>query len=471
MTRFQDCLIVQRETDWWIQVGSETETLSLEASAEELVTCVEVMSRLAGVTKFQCVLAPASTSCFFVRFDLPRDADFRDRVELTYALEDHLPIDAESMVADFRPLADEREDERTVTAVSIEVDAWQGICDAFESRGIAVRSIVPAAVLAHASLIAQFEPSAAVDCFLLGDDVCDWIRSVNGQVTHWKHLALDSVPLTRQKVLEPVQTERRLIVGSNQASAELIESVFGSCESVDEPTDVLHLNATEQLLKRRITPFDLRRGALGPPDPLRLIQVPMRFAIAATIVFLMTIVGASWYRTQRISAAIDALQVEQRELFESAFPDARVPAALLRRVRSEHTRVMVSRGRGTKVDLPVSGHSVLNQLLAALPDDLRFRITRIEVEDGKVRLELQVRSPVDAGTLASEIAAAGFDVKPPVTTQSDAKTFDSTLEAEWSDSARLSDSSMNAGERMLSGALIDPNAITFNDSTERRRSQ
>ena len=96
---------------------------------------------------------------------------------------------------------------------------------------------------------------------------------------------------------------------------------------------------------------------------------------------------------------------------------------------------MASRGRSGNVDLPISGREVLTRLLLALPDDLRFRVTKIDILNGKLDVELQVRSPVDAGTLASHLSAAGFVVKPPVTTQSDARTFDSTLEAEWSGSS------------------------------------
>ena len=96
---FQQCLIVQREDEWWLVAGTEAETLSGDASADELATCAEVMSHLAGMKQVECILAPASTSCFFARFDVPPESDRKDRVELTYALEDHLPIDAESISA------------------------------------------------------------------------------------------------------------------------------------------------------------------------------------------------------------------------------------------------------------------------------------------------------------------------------------------------------------------------------------
>ncbi len=60
-----------------------------------------------------------------------------------------------------------------------------------------------------------------------------------------------------------------------------------------------------------------------------------------------------------------------------------------------------------------------------------FEINSLTVLNGQVDLDLQVRVPTDAGKLAMSLESAGFDVKPPVTTQQDAKTFDSVLEATW----------------------------------------
>ncbi|MEM8666502.1 MAG: hypothetical protein AAGG48_03245 [Planctomycetota bacterium] len=433
---FQDCLIVQRESGWSLIVGSETETLSADATMEELATCVEVMSRLAGLKRFQCVLAPASTSCFFVQLNVPVDTDLRDRVELTYALEDHLPIDAESMVADFQPIPPpsvpepQQLDAKSVAAVSLPLEPWRTLAERLETAGITVRAIVPASLLAVGVLAAQDDLSS--DYLLVEGGFCDWISVHRGIVVDWKRVPLDSASLERQLALRPSEADRTVIVTDDSEVVAQLESVFKKSEIVDRSLEPLQLQGTEQVLKRRLRTFDLRREQLGPPDPLRPIQTPVRLAFASAIALLVAIAFAGWFRTQRIEAAITDLQVEQQSLFREAFPDTRVPAALLRRVRSEHARVMASRGRSGDVDLPVSGHTVLSQLIMALPDDLRYRVTKIEIDNGNVDLELQVRSPVDAGTLASRLSTAGFIVKPPVTTQSDAKTFDSTLEAEWS---------------------------------------
>jgi hypothetical protein len=138
-----------------------------------------------------------------------------------------------------------------------------------------------------------------------------------------------------------------------------------------------------------------------------------------------------WWRKERIETQIAEVRWQQRELFQEAFPSTKVPAALIRRVRSEHTRVMSSRGASSLVDVPQSAPEVLRELLAAFPQEVRFRIKSIKIRNGRVDLDMQVRSPVDAGVLATSLSAVGFDVEPPVTTQKDAQTFDSVLEARW----------------------------------------
>jgi DNA-binding MarR family transcriptional regulator len=460
---FQDCLIVQRADTWSIVVGSEVETLSVDSSAEELVTCVTVMARLAGLKQFQCILAPASTSCFFARFDGPPATDLRDRVELTYALEDHLPIDAESMVADFRRLDTSSDAGKQVAAVAVPLEPWNEIADNFESAGIPVRSIVPASLLAVGVLASQYSQSQTVDYLLVQGASCDWLRTERGSITDWKVLGMETKALDQHRRLASSAADKIVAVTSNHEEQQLIESVFGSMESVSQPLADLELKGGEMLIKRRFSPYDLRRDLLGPPDAFRLIQTPLRCAVVAAVVLLIAVTFGSWYRTQRIETEIASLQSEQRSLFEKSFPDQRVPAALLRRIRSEHARVMASRGSGGSIDLPLSARSMLVRLLSSLPNNLRFRVTQIDIENGQLDVELEVRSPVDAGTLASHLSSVGFRVKPPVTTQSDAKTFVSSLEAEWvgSPQSDLSSSGLSSSGFSQPAASGDRASVSF----------
>jgi hypothetical protein len=69
--------------------------------------------------------------------------------------------------------------------------------------------------------------------------------------------------------------------------------------------------------------------------------------------------------------------------------------------------------------------------LIAFPQEIRFQISSLKVSSGRVDLNLQVRTAVDAGNLAMALKSHGFEVEPPVTTRKDATTFDSVLKARW----------------------------------------
>jgi hypothetical protein len=428
---FQGCLVVERAVDWRIIVGTKTEYVSRDVPTDELVTCVQLMTKLAGLKHPNCVLAPASTSCFFAALETGAEIDVRDRTALVFELEDHLPIDAESMVADFVVLPSSSAN-KTVASVAIEIDRWREIADDFESAGILVSSIVPAAVLATRSICHDLNFTDTVEVLLAGNSTCDLIQVQSETIVAWKHSRLDPNRLRRHKLLDTRGSDRVIVVGADETQQSMIRSVYNAIESVPGSYES-HLIRGADLSSSKASQrwFDLRRDQLGPSDRFRPIQTHLRLVTLAAVACLLAVVIGGWYRTQRIETEIANVRNRQQELFQTAFPNTKVPGALLRRVRSEHARVIGSRGATSQVDIPTSAPEILRTLLAALPQDVRFRIESLTVLNGQVDLDLQVRVPTDAGKLAMSLESAGFDVKPPVTTQQDAKTFDSVLEATW----------------------------------------
>ncbi len=427
----QACIVIERSDEWLIVVGKKTEHLALDVSNNELVACVTLMTKHAGLKNPNCVLAPASTSCFFAALDLGAEIDVRDRAALVFELEDHLPIDAESMVADF-VLVPSSSENKTVASVAIEVGRWREIADAFESAGIPVASIVPAAVLAARSICRNLDFTDTVQLLLVAGSDCDLIKVKNEMIVDWKHTRVDANLLRRHQLFDAGGSDQVVAVGADEAQVSMIRSVYEAIEVAPESSES-HIIRGAELLFTKASPrwFDLRRDQLGPSDPLRPIQTQLRLVALAAAACLLAVLIGGWWRTQRIETEIENVRGRQQELFKTAFPDTKVPAALLRRVRSEYARVMGSRGATSQVDVPKSAPKILCALLTALPDDVRFRIKSVKVLNGQVDLDLQVRVPTDAGKLAMSLESSGFNVKPPVTTQKDAKTFDSVLEATW----------------------------------------
>lgn len=433
-----DCVMIQRSRGWLIALGTERRQLAADAASDELANCALQLAKQAGVKHPSCILAPDSESCFFATLSPNDDIDLRDRVSLTFELEDHLPIDAESMVADFA-VVPSSDPVKTVSAIAIEIERWQGLVETIESVGLTVRSIVPRAVLAASALADIASVDDGTELLLVDDGHCDCVTLNKRIIRTWKHLAINAESLRRHRLLDSVSDGDVVIAGANPDQQSLISRVYPGLRIVDQDSDELVVQGARMPASVRASrSFDLRRGALGPSDPLRAIGKQIRWAAVAITVLLLALSIGGWWRARRIEQQIANVQTEQEALFRQSFPDAKVPAALLKRVRSEHMKVLGSRGESSQVDIPVSAPHVLRKLIAALPVDVRFRFKSIRVLDGRVDIDLQVRSPVDAGTLATSLSASGFEVKPPGTTQQDGNTFDSILEAKWIGAPRTS---------------------------------
>ncbi len=369
---FQGCLVVERAVDWRVIVGTKTEYVSRDVPTDELVTCIQLMTKLAGLKHPNCVLAPASTSCFFAALELGAEIDSRDRTALVFELEDHLPIDAESMVADFVVLPSSSAN-KTVASVAIEIDRWREIADDFESAGIPVSSIVPAAVLVTRSICRDLNFTDTVEVLLAGSSTCDLIKVQSETIVAWKHSRLDPKLLRRHKLLD-AGSDRVIVVGADEPQQSMIRSVYDAIELVPDSYESQLIRGAELFSSKASQRwFDLRRDQLGPSDPFRPVQTQLRLVTLAAVACLLAVVIGGWWRTQRIETEIADVRNRQQELFQTAFPNTKVPGALLRRVRSEHARVIGSRGATSQVDIPKSAPQILRTLLAALPQDVRFR--------------------------------------------------------------------------------------------------
>jgi hypothetical protein len=455
----RDGLIVERTQDWLVLIGTQTERLASDVPVSAIVETVQRLTQAENVRSPRCLIAPAATSCFFVSLrgdDLP---DLRDRRALTYELESHVPLDAEAMVADFAPapsVTQERSQSKqrdpdvnqrpahsqhAISAVAIEIGRWKELADALEASGFAVAHIVPAPLLAARALTENAEAREWTELLLVEGRECDAITLRGDQMSAWKHLSLDPDSLRLHRQLDSRTVSHAIAVGADGTQLELMRNTFQETplRINEESLEALWRRGSELSFAKHTSHwFDLRREQLGPGDPFRPIAPQLRRVTIAALVFLVAIMIGSRLRSRRIEAAIDRVSAQQRADFQEVFPNASVPAALVRRVRSEHTKVVGSRAASTELELPVSATEVLRELLTALPSSVRFRMTSLKINNGQVDIDLQVRTAVDAGLLASALQSHGFEVEPPVTTRQDAKTFQSVLEAKWSGGSRAS---------------------------------
>ena len=105
-----DCLIAQGDGDWQIHFAEQSVFLNADASPAEICDAVADLANAVKAPSVRCVLAPNSDECFFTRLDLDSDIDAKDHNAMLFLLEGHLPLDAESIVADLVPCSRVRTD-------------------------------------------------------------------------------------------------------------------------------------------------------------------------------------------------------------------------------------------------------------------------------------------------------------------------------------------------------------------------
>ena len=101
---FRGNLIIEGEHEWRIHAADDFRTLPKASEPTAIVATVKELLANSKSVRSGWIIAPASSSCFFSHLSLPPEIDGKDRRSLIYELENHLPIDAESMAADFSVL-------------------------------------------------------------------------------------------------------------------------------------------------------------------------------------------------------------------------------------------------------------------------------------------------------------------------------------------------------------------------------
>ncbi len=446
------CILLETSRGWrLLAAGTDARSCAYggdaNASPAELAEWVRQSVSEHQLNGRQLLLAPDTASTFFATFAASKLGAARDRNSLTYQLEDTLPFDAEEIVADFQagPV--------TVSGVCIELKRWAPIVEALEGAGLLVQSIVPASLLACQSLLQ--EPAAQEADLVLWprEEDCDLFCIRDQQVVRWRRCRRERQALARELSGELLDLEHPASIALVNAAEDVQETLrcLESADAVSLTTDAWDVHvarAGAEVLRARWQPwYELRRGLLTNGDPARPYRGALYWLCGAAPLFLVSLAVACWWRGEQLARQLVEVNQNQNEVFLQAFPETSIPLAVLARLRSEHTKVTGSRRTGDDVTRPRSALQVLHALLAGLPDDIRFRLTEIRIEDGALTFDVVLKSHSDAGRLAASLEAHGFAVLPPATTQAEDQTIQSRVQAVWSSQPAPMERSSNDGGR------------------------
>ncbi len=430
------CLLLETSTGWrTITAGASplraVDVGDASVAARQLAQAVHEFVTTWKLDPRRMLIAPSATSTFFATFPADELGKALNRNSLTYHLEDVLPFDAEDIVADFQI------GESLTSSLCIEKQRWSAIVAALEDEGLLVQSIVPAAILACQSLLGEACARDAGVILWHEDATVDLFRVGKQQLLGWQHLPAQSDPLRQEltlTLLDETAPKTIVVINGSPELHDVLETIPAhDVRDISMPSQEQHAaRDAGQILRGKRTPwFELRRGALTNGDPARPYRGSLVSLYLAAALMLLTLTGACWWRAQQLRDQLAGVGRQQADVFESAFPGTPVPSAVLSRLSSEHTKVVGSRRVSSDLPVPRPALDVLYSLLQGLPDDVRFRLTEIQIENGELRLDIELRNHSDAGKMAGALESQGFRVVPPSTTQREDQAVQSRLEATW----------------------------------------
>lgn len=355
-----------------------------------------------------CLSAEISTD------DLGRGGRHR---AMTFRLEEHLPLSAEDMVADFIETQKGK-----ALGIAAGLDRLQPWVDALQTRDVTVGPIVPAALLAARQVAGAAGP---LDAVLLarapaepaGRTTFDWVELHRAKPACWRWFAddRDAAAEAVRELYADRESTRVLAVGSvdSRWSDEEIPTGVELVTETSDPTGEV-VRAAPGAVDHTAPPWvDLRRDQLALPEKYRSARGPMVALVTAAAVLLAVLTGLLWYRGGQYDDLAGRYRRQQREVFRQAVPDQRPPGDVLGRMRSEY-RKLAGLGGETLDDTaaanarPTSALVHLRNVLANLPTDFRFRILSMDIEPGGIDIRGEAKSYAQAESIANRLRDTGL---------------------------------------------------------------
>lgn len=398
-------------------------------SAESIsVTCGEIKHQLQllGYDDQPVLLALPSSWCLCAtiqtegikRGDRHRAGAFR--------LEEHLPISAEEIIADFTDISRDQS-----LGVCCELEPLKKIVDAFCSLDIQIQHICPAALLA-ASLLSRVHPEA--EMVLIGTQTrmpqgdlsvqYDLIEINNERIRSWSWLAEDRAAAADRLMASSGEIESPHTLAMMGLDASLIAERPGIHRVMvdDTTTDQAAAMEAARILEHSDSPWiDFRRGPLAVPDSIRIYRKPLiAFTVAAIGLFVCILLVTQW-RGRQYQALAARYSQDQLQVFRTAMPGQSVPGSIKGRLMSEQRRLSALGGLA-RGDAPAesaasnSALKLLHEVLNRFPADIPVRIDDLNIQPDLIMLDGQVQSHLDAEKIASSLRqSGGYDVDPPKT--------------------------------------------------------
>lgn len=359
---------------------------------------VDTIQLAAGIDLYESsgkgVVVLASQHCYFIQ--LERLVTMRERAQLGFELEAHVPFDAEAMstiVLDSEP---------TCVLVCNAGMVSELVSQHDDSNNTKVLAVVP-----HALLVADPWVGTGNRRILICDSQgIDCIDVIAGNISRWTWQAAHS--LTQLVDNLPDGTDDVVVLINDQSTREaMLGYTDASHVTVIDRSDVS--STVSSILDGEVAPkYTFSDGQLDFVDslaPARNAQLLVAWLIAVS---LCLVAGSIFYRAHAVRLQASDYVAEQRSLFAESFPKQPLPVGLMTRFESERRRLLATRD-GTQVPQVGSALPVLRAFLEGAKAEARFHTAMLHFVPGELEaIQCTAKSYEDLETLQSSLVEAGF---------------------------------------------------------------
>lgn len=435
VVRKRGCLIQVMPDSWQVFCEEMPDSDCVRFAPAELLAQPEHIAaylRDHALADAPVVLGLSRDMCLAVTVPVPSPQLLRKRTAMRYHLEEWIPWSAEDYVVDYVGHANK------AFLVATTIEPLRAFLKALEELDVVIIAICPTALLVAAEYLSEIR-ELPDRCLLAwqNSDRFELLAIENRQPTEWISCATTPQELAREvQVLTSRlgETWPVFLLGNDSLVSEQLTQMGLEVQgqAYENPLMAARVFATKIIAGVVEPPLDLKRDELTGTHPTQKFGKQLgRLQLAAAALILLLTAGL-WLRGNIYEQALADIEATLAEVYLGLFPGTEVPSNVRAAIDSEFRQLQATRSADS--GLPGSNHAdrVLQQVLAALPPDLRFRLPEIQIEGDRISLGGEVRANADADKIADSLRQAGFTVEAPKTQRLSEKGFSLRLSAKTS---------------------------------------
>lgn len=411
---------------WRVALAGETEVKVHELDAADVEGPLEIARELAsilddwGCKRKEICLGLPSDIVLAVRFDsanLPRK---QRREAMIYRLEEHIPIDAEQLTADFLPPVG-----GNILGMAVETVLVRTIVDSLLEVGIETVAVCPTALLGLWDCLGRSNAESGDYVIVTNPQCVDVFRIIERQPSAWYTSSGEPSEIIRclqaDMLADPIEAEHptALLVGSLDDQVELRVKQETSLEIIsigEESAIVAAARTADAILGGQTAGWvNFRRDDLAMQNTWGRFAGLIKTAVILASLLPVVLAAMFYWRGTCYNAITQNYEQEQIAEFQDIYRNQEVPTGIRSRFESELKNIAGKSGAGVELPAQPCALETLRRITTNLPPAVRLRIVEARIDITGILIEGQTRNHSGAEIISHTLAKSGFVMAQPRT--------------------------------------------------------